>query len=94
MRRWMISALVFGLIFGCSSYAVYDPHWVLDPPAHNLRGRTPKEDRPESDCDPVKRDDGTLQYQCVVHTFPNYRALLKEMDRLRTELKACQQGQK
>ena len=76
----------------CSSFALNDPHWVLDPPAHNLRGKTTKDDRPESDCDPIKKPDGSIEYQCVVHTFPAYAALLKEISRLETELKACQQG--
>lgn len=80
------------VLAACSSFALNDPHTVLDPPNHTLRGKTPKDDRPESDCDPIKKPDGSLEYQCVVHTFANYGALLKEIDRLENQLKACQQG--
>jgi hypothetical protein len=86
-----MSALAMALI-ACSSFALNDPHFILDPPAHNLRGKAPKDDRPESDCDPVKKPDGSIEYKCVVHTFPAYGALLEKIDRLETELKACQQS--
>lgn len=86
---WVI--LVLGALTACA-HAFTDPHWVLDPPNHNLRGATAAQDRPESDCDPVKQADGTLQYQCVAHTFAAYDALLKQVAQLEDELKACQQG--
>lgn len=91
MKSW---ALIFAIVLltACSSFALNDPHFILDPPAHNLRGKTPKDDRPESDCDPIKKPDGSVEYKCVVHTFESYGALLKEINRLETELKACQQG--
>lgn len=86
------AAIVTVVISACSSFAMNDPHWILDPPAHTLRGNKPKDDLPESECDPIKKPDGSIEYKCVVHTRAAYGALLKEIDRLETELKACQQG--
>lgn len=84
--------IVMTAMAACSHYALTDPHSVLDPPNHTLRGRTAADDRPESDCDPIKKPDGTLEYQCVVHKFPDYNSLLDKIDRLEVELKACQSG--
>lgn len=92
MKRVWTTVIVCGLLLGCSSYALVDNHFILDPPAHNLRGKTPKDDLAESACDPVKKDDGSVKYPCVVHFMPDYAKLLKEIDRLQTQLKACQQG--
>ena len=79
------------IIVACA-HGQSDGHFVLDPPAHTLRGHNPNgaDDRPESDCDPVKKPDGSVEYQCVGFFFDRYQALLDERDRLRTELKACQ----
>lgn len=90
-REWVLLAMVMALA-ACAHGDIVDPHWVLDPPNHTLRGKTPNDDRPESDCDPIKKPDGTLQYQCVAHTFSNYQALLIQIVQLQDELKACQQG--
>lgn len=95
MRRveWFLFVVIALELIACSSFALNDPHWVLDPPAHNLRGKTAADDQPESPtCDPVKKPDGTVSYQCVVHTFAAYKDLLLKIDQLETELKACQQG--
>lgn len=114
---WAFIGLV-GLLVACSALTLNDPHTILDPPNHTLRGKTPKDDRPESDCDPVKQyacdpkldshcdlavippcdpvSDTlctmTLKYLCVVHKLPDYKALLKYVDRLEKDLKSCQQG--
>lgn len=89
--RYAPLILVLSLL-ACSSFALNDPHWIMDPPNKNLRGAAPADDRPESVCDPVKQSDGTLQYQCVAHTFANYQAILVRIAQLEEELKACQQG--
>lgn len=92
MKHWIYPFSILGLTAACTSLAITDPHWVMDPPNHNLRGATPKEDRDESVCDPIKQSDGSLQYQCIAHTFAEYAALLKQIDTLEAQLKACQQG--
>lgn len=93
MRKKILGLLgLAALLVSCSSMALNDVYWVLDPPQHTLRGKTAKEDRPESDCDPVKNADGSLKYSCVVHTTANYKALLTEINRLEQALIACQQG--
>lgn len=92
MKENMFTLALAFLLAACAHGDLVDTHWVLDPPAHNLRGPMPQDDRPESDCDPVKKPDGTIEYLCVVHTFGNYDKLLNENARLKAELKACQQG--
>lgn len=87
--KYFISGLLL-LFASCASFAINDPHTILDPVSHTLRGATPANDRPESDCDPVKGPDGSLQYQCVVHKFPDYQALLISISSLQNQLKACQ----
>lgn len=79
------------LLFSCSTLAT-DGHYILDPPNHNLRGHTSNEDEDESICNPVHKPDGSLEYQCVVFKFGDYSVLLKENERLKTELKSCQEA--
>ena len=87
--KYFIPALLL-LCASCSSFALNDPHSVLDPINHTLRGNTASADRPESDCDPVKQADGTLMYQCVVHKFSDYKALLIQLSSCQDQLKAAQ----
>lgn len=88
----MVAAAAF--LASCTTPALVDPHSILDPPNHTLRGKTPADDRPESDCDPIKKPDGTLEYVCVVHKFPDYDALLNKIANLQSQLKACQAGRR
>lgn len=89
MRRIFASICIF-VLAACSGIAFSDRHYDLDPPNHSLHGHTANDDLDESKCDPIKKPDGRLEYQCVVHFFPDYKALVDENARLRDELKACQ----
>jgi hypothetical protein len=91
-RSALIAASV--LLFSCTTPALVDPHFVLDPPNDSLRGKTPNDDRPLSDCNPLKKPDGSIEYRCVVHFFPEYDALLNKIAKLQSDLKACQQGRR
>lgn len=85
--------LFFGLfLFSCSSVAL-DGHYVLDPTSNGkeLRGATPNDDLSIHACDPIKKPDGTLSYTCVAFFYADYQKLLDENQRLKDELKACQQ---
>lgn len=95
--RWLIWLILVNFcLLSCAGLgmAYQDHYYYLDPPNHNLRGKTPKDDLAESRCDPQRLQDGKLSYQCVVHLEADYRALVTEVDRLETELTACQQGHK
>lgn len=88
MKR-ALSVIASLLLLSCA-HASPDGHFVLDPPNHNLRGQTAKDDLPESKCDPEKDGAGNLVYKCVTFFYSDYKAQLDKIDQLQTELKNCQ----
>lgn len=79
--------LLFGLILaGCAGFQYR--YYALDPASYEgaLRGPEPKDDIPLTECQP----DARVRGKCVVMLVDEFTAFRVDYERIKTQLKDCQ----